>query len=324
MKVPNKIVLSVLSLLLTSAAVAADRATSAVGSVAEVSQPERYARRCQKKAPERDQKTQGPQLWGTLSAWDEVGPARDMRKSVLVSVNAAVLSQKDVGRVLQGTSSEGQGVEVAICEAEVEGGEEEMTWYRVEAWNPVAQAWENPCKASGSMTRPRALAVGGVWDGSGAHQEEKGKLTLACEGGVINKCIRWGYKPWATRDGKSLAPLHQACTRMARADYCGNGVSHTREGTTIDMYDVLGVQQPSTEASAGWDPARATFEAAWGAEGAVCMARTRDGRGLEEIEKECPGRFTKGKAVEVGQGERCTLKRVGESLQGALLKNRGY
>ena len=324
MKVPNKIVLSVLSLLLTSSAIAADRAASVVGSAAKVSQAERYARRCQKKVPERGQQTQGPQLWGTLSAWDEVGPERDMRKSVLVSVNAEVLSKEDVGRVLQGTSSEGQGVEVALCEAEVEGEEEEMTWYRVEAWNPVAQEWENPCKASGSMTRPRALAVSGVWDGSGGHQQEKGKLTLACEGGVISKCIRWGYKPWAFRGGKSLVRLHQACTRMARADYCGNGVSYTREGTTIDMYDEMGVQQPSTEASEGWAPARASFEAAWGPEGAVCVARTRDGRGLEEIEKECPGRFTKGEAVEVGQGERCTLKRAGEGLQGALLKNRGY
>ena len=28
---------------------------------------------------------------------------------------------------------------------------------------------------------------------------------------------------------------------MVRADYCGDGRSHTREDTTIDMYDGLGV-----------------------------------------------------------------------------------
>ena len=51
-------------------------------------------------------------------------------------------------------------------------------------------------------------------------------LTLACEGGAITKCIRWGYQPWAQHSGSSLKELHQACTRMARADYCGTGLGH--------------------------------------------------------------------------------------------------
>jgi hypothetical protein len=323
MNASNKKLLPLLSLLLTSTAMAEAPASPAPGTVTPLTQAERYARRCQKKAGQRDQKPQGPYLWGTRPSWDDSVPASDMRKSVLVSVDAPSLSKADVGVVLRGSSSEGSAVEVVVCDAEEDPEDAQMVWYRVEAWNPVAQEWENPCLPTGRVTPPRALAISGVWDASGTHRQEKGKLTLACENGAITKCIRWGYKPWASRNGQSLAPLHQACTRMARADYCGNGTSHTREATTIDMYDALGVQQLTTVAVTGWDPERASFEAAWAPDGAVCLARTRDGRALETIQQECPGRFVPGAAVEVGQGDRCTLQRKGVDPKAALLKNRG-
>ncbi|WP_395813907.1 ADYC domain-containing protein [Archangium minus] len=156
-----------------------------------------------------------------------------------------------VGTVLQGTASDGQPVEVAICGAEPSAEDPRMVWYRIEAWNAVAQEWENPCVALANVPDPRALAVRGTWNANGAHQKAPGKLTFACENGAISKCIQWGYKPWASRDGQSMADLHQACTRMARADYCGDGRSHTHENTAIDMYDRLGViRQPRVSAAA--------------------------------------------------------------------------
>jgi hypothetical protein len=285
-------------------------------------------------------------LWGTRHGWvDRKEP--DERRSVLVSVDLAPLkpvapevsslrlergklvaspeaSKSLVGTVLQGTSSEGKPVEVAVCGAESSPEDSELVWYRVEAWNSVAQRWENPCVATDKVPDPRALAVSGVWDGSGAHQPVQGKFTLACENGVITKCIRWGYKPWASHNGQSLAELHLACTRMARADYCGNGQSHTSQNTPIDMYDRLGVLARTTERSAAWDPARASFEAAWAADGATCMARTRDRRVLETVLQECPGRFQSDRAVEFGEGDRCTVQRVGVSPGAALLRNRAY
>ncbi|WNG14973.1 ADYC domain-containing protein [Cystobacter fuscus] len=339
MNVSNKPLLSVLSLLLASSALAMGGAVSSSSSAAGSSKAERYARRCQgtKVNMPKELRPQGPLLWGMRSSWADVPPDEhkdvppDEHKSVLVSVDAASLSKADVGRVLQGRSTEGQGVEVAICGAE-DGQEQGMTWYWIEAWNPVAQVWENPCLAIEDKKKPRALAVNGVWDGSGARLEKEGQLTLACEKGVIAKCIDWGYKPWAVEQGQSLASLHQACTRMARADYCGNGTPHTTEGTIIDLYDVMNLKQKTVDASDKWDPKRATFEAAWGPEGAVCLARTRDGRGLEEIQKECPGRFKTGGgkrtrsavAVMDFQEDRCTLTREGMSLQQALLRNQGY
>jgi hypothetical protein len=306
---------------------------------------DRYAKRCLSQAPQRTAKPQGTMLWGTKRSWDTEKVAEE-RSSVLVSASLEPLMQADaevkslqleggrlvtlpsarsvVGTVLQGTASDGKPVEVAICGAEPSTEDPGMVWYRIEAWNDVAQEWENPCVALDRVPDPRALAVSGAWDASGAFQSAPGKLTFACENGAITKCIRWGYKPWASRDGKSLASLHQACTRMARADYCGNGRSHTHEDTTIDMYDRLGVLARTTEASADWDPKRASFEAAWAPDGATCLARTRDGRALETVLKECPDRFRSGSALELGEGDRCTVQRADVNPATALLRNMSY
>jgi hypothetical protein len=350
----SKSLVASVCLLFTAPAFAAGLASSSRpqepvkpgGVAAPVPAAERYARRCQSHVSERGGMPQGTMLWGTRRAWGSKHQG-DGRRSVLVSVDldAPLLadggvrslrlengrlmtspqaSTRLVGTVLQGTSSDGKPVEVALCGAEPAPDDPDKVWYRIEAWNPVAQEWENPCVATHDVAEPRALAVGGVWDVRGAHHDVPGRFTLACETGVISKCIGWGYKPWASRDGKSLAALHQACTRMARADYCGNGQTHTHEGTLIDIYDSLGVLSRTTEASAGWNPSHASFEAAWAADGATCLSRTRDGRALETILQECPGRFRVGAPVELGQGDRCTVVRANMSPAASSLRNRSY
>jgi hypothetical protein len=110
---------------------------------------------------------------------------------------------------------------------------------------------------------------------------------------------------------------------MARADYCGDGRSHTREDTPIDMYDGLQVLKRTTEGTAGWAPARASFEASWTADGAWCLSRTRDGRALEEILAQCPGRFEP-VAEELGEGDHCTMRRKGTHPGAELLRNHSY
>lgn len=85
--------------------------------------------------------------------------------------------------------------------------------------------------------------VPGIWDESGRHvtvlDTPGGAIdaTFSCRAGVIAKCVFWGYAPWSAG-----AELHQMCTRMARADYCGDGVSHTENGTLIDMFDTHAIQ----------------------------------------------------------------------------------
>jgi hypothetical protein len=296
---------------------------------------------CKGQAPQRDLWPNGTPLWGTSRK-----VAKNETSTVLASVSLDSIQRggqaiKDVrlqdgrlvappqasagldGAVLQGADSDGQPVEVALCGAEPSAHDASVLWYRVELWDAEKAAWINPCIATARVSSPKALAVQGVWDASGARLEQAGRFTLACENGAIAKCVTWGYKPWAQKDGQSLQDLHQACTRMARADYCGNGRSHTSEDTPIDVYDGLGILSRTTEASAAWVPARASFEAAWTPEGASCLARTRDGQAVKTVQEECPGRFEVS-ATDLGDGDRCTLSRKEVRAGKALLRNHSY
>lgn len=107
------------------------------------------------------------------------------------------------------------------------------------------------------------MFVPGSWDDSGAHVADDDVMTYACMDGVIAKCVDWGYAPWSVG-----AEMHTTCTRLARADYCGDGRSWTMDGTTIDVYDGIGVQSPVH------DP-ELSFEAAWDEHGAVCVNAAR-------------------------------------------------
>jgi hypothetical protein len=352
MKALKKTLLASVCLLLTQPVFAAApvsnpaRGARAHRTAASMTDSDRYALRCKGQAPVRDVRIQGASLWGAKQTWDSEQKL-DERRSVLTSVDGEAVrkapdgvkavrlqeghlvawpeaSSNIVGTVLQGTNSDGKPVEVAICGAEPSADDPSVEWYRIEAWNPVAQEWENPCQANIRTPAPRALAVSGVWDASGAHRDAPGKLTLACEAGAISKCVTWGYKPWAQRDGKSLAELHQTCTRMARADYCGNGRSHTWDGTFIDMYDSLGMLKQTKQATESWDPALASFEAAWTPDGAACLARTRYGQSLESIIQECPDRFHTGATVDLGDEDRCAVQRGDVNPLTALLRNRSY
>lgn len=296
---------------------------------------------CQGQTLQRSVWPQGSLLWGTRRK-----EASEETSSVLVSVALSgaqlggtglkgvrledgrlvapsVAPKGLVGAVFRGTASGGQSVGVALCGVEPTSKNPSIAWYRIEFWNAQSGFWENPCVATGRVPAPRALAVQGVWDETGARQEVPGKFTFACENGAIAKCTQWGYSPWAKKDGHSLAELHQACTRMARADYCGDGRSHTHEDNPIDMYDDLKVLTRTTEASQGWAPERASFEAAWAPDGAWCLARTREGQAVETILAQCPDRFEVG-VEDLGGGDRCTVRRKGGRAGAALLRNHSY
>jgi hypothetical protein len=109
---------------------------------------------------------------------------------------------------------------------------------------------------------------------------------LICTSGAQGKCVRFGYHPWeATPDGRPMREYYDACVRMVRADYCGDGRAWTRDGTIIDMWDDQGVQQSDTQN----DPAF-SFEAGWKPEGAVCVAHTRipENITLDKLKESCP------------------------------------
>jgi hypothetical protein len=128
-----------------------------------------------------------------------------------------------------------------------------------------------------------ALPLQGSWDASRNHVASDA-ITFACTNGALAKCARWGYKPWKTASGVSLADHHQACVHLTPADYCGDGHPHTRDGTLINLSDRLGIQKRDL------DPSLA-FEAAWSPRGAVYLHKPRYGETLESLVAECPDRL---------------------------------
>lgn len=110
----------------------------------------------------------------------------------------------------------------------------------------------------------RAMPIAGAWTEQGTHNTKSANFSFACNGSTAVKCTNWGYKPWVS------AERHQACTRMAVADYCGNGNSHTLDGTLIGLWDNVASINPFGSEAAGFD-----FEAGWLPEGALCMRQKR-------------------------------------------------
>lgn len=82
----------------------------------------------------------------------------------------------------------------------------------------------------------------------------------------------------------TLRQHHQACTRMIRADYCGDGRSHTNDGTLIDVWDGFGLQGRSA-----WP-----LESSWKAGGASCVNHVR----WESIDSVSGGSATVGEYIE--------------------------
>ncbi len=125
-------------------------------------------------------------------------------------------------------------------------------------WRPVCDG--------GSST---GLFVNGHWGADGRWYASG--YTFSCSSGAIAKCARgWGYKPWgAERHGLLLQRLHQACVRAVRADYCGDGRSHTRRGVLVQLFDDYGINRRE-DFMAG-----ATEEAVFTAHGAHAVQRPR-------------------------------------------------
>ncbi|MEZ4379858.1 MAG: ADYC domain-containing protein [Nannocystaceae bacterium] len=191
----------------------------------------------------------------------------------------------DEGVTLQGTDLEGIRVHYELDETAHNHNGKHTKRVRLNSVEPYAPGsdiflydfevkngtgpWEPLCvDAFGDATE--AILLSGSWNGeNGSRAAEAGVMTYACRGAALAKCAEWGYRPWATGDADLFA-YHQACTRMVVADYCGNGIAHTVDGTPIHVLDELGIQE--------LDPNMAfVVEAEWGPAGATCLnvANTR-------------------------------------------------
>jgi ADYC domain len=224
--------------------------------------------------------------------------------SCLVTIVASIQTQKNpdweyfwapaqpefaiAGQDVEGTEINvvegGRSLKFKITQVELDpqDPEQETYLYTILFQNSDSLQWQNFCQPDRHNV-DKAIPLSGSWDEKGNHHEN-GRITFACTNGALAKCVRFGYKPWKAVQGRSLRDFHQACTRMVRADYCGNGRAHTKEGTTIDIYDRLRIQTRTPKSGM-------VFEATWSPDGAVSIARTRWPESLALIEKECPERL---------------------------------
>ncbi|TMQ14226.1 MAG: hypothetical protein E6J91_16200 [Deltaproteobacteria bacterium] len=150
-----------------------------------------------------------------------------------------------------------------------------------------ASDWQPACPLDADSRRV-AIPLVATWDQQGNRVASNDLFTLGCTTGVLAKCYRWGYRPWVTSYG-DLVSAHWTCTRLARADYCGNGTSHTHDGTEINLWDNL--PSPGPIQSRGTTPLLMFFEAGWNTSGAVCLSHARWLLGGNLIAQHCPNRL---------------------------------
>lgn len=136
--------------------------------------------------------------------------------------------------------------------------------------------------------RRAAIALADTWNPRGDRNSAAPLFTLACTTGTIAKCYRLGYRPWVTGFG-NLTLTHTTCTRALRADYCGDGVSHTMNGTLINLWDNL--SPPGPILAQGSTPPGMTFEAAWDPNGATCLSHARWSLNGTVVAAACPNRL---------------------------------
>jgi len=163
-----------------------------------------------------------------------------------------------VGSTWTGTASNGVGVNLRIDAAAQGTGTNSDLWFYKVSYQ-TSTGWSPLCGVDASKVPIQAVAVAGMWAGAAnAYAATTAQFTWACRLKTVAKCVELGYKTW-----KGYTNQMTSCVRMLRGDYCGTGVSYTRDGQLLNVYDSVGVQA-DTEA---WQ-----LEAGWTPNGAMCVA----------------------------------------------------
>ncbi len=187
---------------------------------------------------------------------------------------------KPIRNVIVSGGSASQPVTLRITEVPRSPVDSTITQLLVEkkredgSWDPI------PCGDK------LAVPMAGVFTRTGLHKLSPGRLTLSClREGVVAKCAEWSFRP-GTDPNSLLWKTHQACTRMARADICSVGRTHTRNNTLIWFFDTIpgndipdAVDSQILEPLTTWPPPPSVyyFEAMWraGEDHAGCLSKLR-------------------------------------------------
>jgi hypothetical protein len=143
-------------------------------------------------------------------------------------------------------------------------GNEDVTLYTVFAFHAANGQWASLCPFDAATGGATAMAIA---EDPGAPS----RFIFACTAtGVAAKCARtWGFRPWRAErsfvyDDASgnwvertfaMKPFYDACKLAARAAYCQDRQSFTREGTLVDLFDTRQLVWPNAiENPFGDDP----------------------------------------------------------------------
>jgi len=216
------------------------------------------------------------------------GSPKDLTLSATLFKGAQAKGKKPghrdaVGAVFTGYLDDGTTLKLRIDDSFHTVGTS-STFYRFAVSYQAKEGWLPLCGVDDSGLPVLAMPLNGTWEyregieGGGGWTNSYALFTFACEGFVLAKCVEMGYEPWA--EGKicdsegngsdcekaTLQARHQACARALRADYCGDGQSHTVDGLVVNLYDGIGIRLDSDD----WN-----MEAEWDDDGALCMVSQR-------------------------------------------------
>jgi hypothetical protein len=202
-----------------------------------------------------------PLAGATLSSVLSAGTGANLLPLVAGSSTAPPLTTASVvGSTWVGTASNAAVVKLRIDSALQGTAPNAELWFYAVSYQTQA-GWSPLCGLDTAGQPIRAMPVAGVWSSvigdSASYGASALRFTFACRTRSIGKCIELGYKPY-----KGFANQLASCVRMLRGDYCGSGNTHTVDGTTINLYDQVGVQSDT----AAWP-----VEAEWTPHGAHCV-----------------------------------------------------
>jgi hypothetical protein len=173
-----------------------------------------------------------------------------------------------VSAIFRGRLSNGQTLRLRVEDRrQLAAPNADVYAYRVSYQN--AAGWSPLCGLDAAQQPVFAVPLNGTWDqrqgvaGGGAYAPSATQFTFGCRGHALAKCVELGYKPWRAAGRVPLQEHLNACVRMLRADYCGDGTSWTVAGTPVNVYDGAGIQS---------DDCAWSFEAEWTAAGARFVA----------------------------------------------------
>jgi hypothetical protein len=191
-------------------------------------------------------------------------------------------SEELVGKVMvPGGANASDHIRIDAVERDTDDSAGEITLYDFRQLDQAGVA--TPICPTDAKGRTLGFPMTGTWSSDGSHLPSNSAFSIACQTSAEAKCVHLGYRPWRNAaDGTKLWDYHETCTRLLRADYCGSGTQHMRDGVAVDMYDRIGIQH--AEPGVGM-----TLEASWSPRGALCVRHVRVPTliSLKDLRTEC-------------------------------------